>query len=410
MDTQKFLPYLIVLILVAIAIETYTLLTWKKTVLKNNWNLKYYRIPFFFSILMALASFVIVYFRTNNQDLGNWGEALFMIVKLWYIPKFLLLPFMLFKDSIKLSTKGIKKIFNKKTNKEPDKIDLKKRRLVTTAGLGLVTLPYIAVADGLLRTTTNFKVEKVDIPIKNLPKEFDGFKIVQISDIHAGNFVAKDDFMRVKDICNSLNPDITVITGDFVNFHPMEIDMIEQGFQEMEAKFGVYACLGNHDHYMSDEDHLALKRKIVGYGIDLLVDTSRIIVIGGSVLNLVAIDNIGQRIKKGDFDKALNGIDDCNPTILLAHDPYTWDDEIVGKRKVDLTLSGHTHGGQIGLNFFGDIYTPAMFFNKRFSGLYQENDQYLYVNRGIATTSLPVRISIYPEITELTLRTAKEIS
>jgi uncharacterized protein len=410
MDTQKFLPYLIVLIIVALVVEVYTLLSWKKIIQKNNWNKLYYRLPYFFAILMAVSALTVIYYRTSNQELGGFGEFFYFLVKLWYIPKFLLLPFILIKDIFILIKKLYKKIAPRRSEDNDSQIDLKKRRLVSTAGLGLVTLSYAAVADGLIRTTTNFKVERQNIFIELLPQEFIGFKIVQISDIHAGNFVSKDDFLRVKDICNSLKPDIIVLTGDFVNFHPMEIDMIEEGFTQLNANYGVFACLGNHDHYMSPEDHKILKRKIISYGIDLLVDTNRIIIKNDAVLNIAGIDNIGHRVIKGDFDKALSGLDECNPTILLAHDPSTWDDEILGKRKVDLTLSGHTHGGQIGLNLFGDIYTPAMFFNKRYSGLYQENGQYLYVNRGIATTSLPVRISIYPEITELTLRSANQVS
>jgi predicted MPP superfamily phosphohydrolase len=404
MDTQKFLPYLIVLIIVALALEVYMLMTLKKTILKSNWNKIYYRIPIFISIVMAISGLIIIYFRTNNQDLGQLGDAVFFMVKLWYIPKFLLLPFMLSKDGILLLRNLAKKITGGNSDSN-EQIDLKKRRMLSMAGIGFVAIPYAAVADGLLRTTSNYKIEKVEIPLYRLPRELDGLKIVQISDIHAGNFVSKEDFREVTDKINALKPDIIAITGDFVNFHPMEIDLIEEGFSGMKATYGVYACLGNHDHYMDTDDHLELKRKIISYGIDLLVDTNRVIERNGANLNIAGIDNIGGRVVKGDFSRALKGIDINAPTIMLAHDPITWDSSVVNSLPIDLMLSGHTHGGQIGLNIFGDIYTPAMFFNKRFSGLYNEGGQYLYVNRGIATTSLPVRISIYPEITEITLRT-----
>ncbi|MFP4368661.1 MAG: metallophosphoesterase [Candidatus Kapaibacterium sp.] len=292
----------------------------------------------------------------------------------------------------------------------PRKTDSSRRKFLQTSGWALSGIPFLIISNGVVNTTYDFRVHEVDVPIKGLPSGLDGMKIAQITDVHAGSFHSPDPIRKAVNMINSLQPDLITGTGDFVNFNPDEFDLIGEEISKLKANIGIYSCLGNHDHFMSREDHAKLIRKLNDSGLNLLINEGLVIERRGGKINIAGIDNTGYGQSFGDLDKALANSDEKSPTILLCHDPTNWDRSIRKQRKVDLMLSGHTHGGQIGVEIFGNVYTPVSVAYKQFAGLYGDEDQYLYINRGLGTTGPPIRVGVSPEITLIKLRSKRNYS
>lgn len=279
-----------------------------------------------------------------------------------------------------------------------------RREFLKTAGWATALLPFGSIAYGAVSTTYDFRIMKEDIFIKNLPSAFEGVKIVQISDIHAGSYITNEPMKEVVDIINKIKPDLVFLTGDFVNFSDEEYDLISNNVSQIRSSLGNFGCLGNHDHFMPEKSTRKLTQKIEASNVKMLNNQNTVLTINGQKLQIAGIDNTGYGQHFGDFNKANKNIDPDSPVIWLVHDPTNWDPQMRNKFRCDLVLSGHTHGGQIGLNVFGNVITPARFVYKQWAGLYQESDNQLYVNRGLGTTGFPVRIAVPPEITEITLR------
>lgn len=299
-------------------------------------------------------------------------------------------------------------------------------RSVKWAGYGLATAPVAALGVNAVYTLYDFQVNRISIPIRNLPAQFEGLTIAQLSDLHAGSFFSEQPMQEARRITEALKPDMLVITGDWVNWkadelpiilpeiHAMCLNVGKNGF----APLGVWGCLGNHDHYVGGEAHQELLDAVRAAGVNLLVNQNTAFSIDGAMLQLAAIDNVGLRQNYGDLNKALDGLSAEHPTILMAHDPTYWDKKIHGKTStlasgdelaIELVLAGHTHGGQIGVQLFGMELSPASLMYRQCAGLYKSKygtGQHIYVNRGIGTTGIPVRIGIPPEITLITLRRA----
>jgi uncharacterized protein len=292
---------------------------------------------------------------------------------------------------------------------------------VKAGGYVLASTPVLALGADAVYTLYDFQVHRVDVPVRGLPRQFEGLTIAQLSDFHAGSFFSEQPMQEARRITESLKPDMVVMTGDWVNWQSDELPIIlpeihamclnagKQGF----APLGVWGCLGNHDHYVGGESHQELLDAVRAAGVTLLVNQNTTFHIDGEHLQLAAIDNVGLRQNFGDVDKALEGLYPIHPTILMAHDPTFWDKKINGKTtndmSIDLMLAGHTHGGQMGVNLFGIELSPASLMYRQCAGLYKSEygtGQHIYVNRGIGTTGIPVRIGIPPEITLLTLRRA----
>jgi predicted MPP superfamily phosphohydrolase len=198
-------------------------------------------------------------------------------------------------------------------------------------------------------------------------------------------------------------PDAITITGDFINAKPSELTVIERDLARLRAPEGVFASLGNHDHYNTDAEHSALIKAIRERGIDLLVNERRVLQAGSDRLIIAGTDNTGFKQRFARLEQALGDATTEDAVVLLAHDPTFWEREVVGS-PVGLMLSGHTHGGQVGVQLMGFEWSPAQYVYRQWAGLYAIGDQHLYVNRGIGTVGPPMRIGIPPEITILTLR------
>jgi predicted MPP superfamily phosphohydrolase len=271
---------------------------------------------------------------------------------------------------------------------------------------------------GMFKWEYEYKVlrEKVNIP--GLPNSFKNLRIVQISDFHLGNWgLYKPMEEAVKKIM-SLKPDIVVFTGDIVTYSTKETERFGDILGNIKAPMGVYTVLGNHDYglYVSWPDKESEKKNMTDLfdyykriGWKLLNNENVVLEKNGEKLAIVGVENwgINKRFPKfGDIDKALVGIEDIEVKILLSHDPTYWDHVIVPNNyPVGLTLSGHTHGFQFGIETPKVKWSPAQYVYKHWAGLYKnpKTNHYLYVNRGIGSIGYPGRIGILPEITILEL-------
>ena len=277
-----------------------------------------------------------------------------------------------------------------------------------------------ALTTGLAYGMTNrysYKIRRIRVLLKDLPEEFKGLKIAQISDIHSGSF---DDPEAVSEgVASIMNekPDLILFTGDLVNNKAEEIEPYIDVFKMLNAPLGVYSVLGNHDYgdyvqWPSDEAKKQnleqLKQHHSSMGWRLLTNEHVILDRNNRQLALIGIENWGARgfTKYGDMEKAVAGLENSNipVKILLSHDPSHWDAQV---RKdypdIALTLSGHTHGMQFGIDIPGFKWSPVQYLYKQWAGLYQEQNQYLYVNRGFGFIGYQGRLGILPEITMIEL-------
>ncbi|RPI65329.1 MAG: metallophosphoesterase [Ignavibacteriae bacterium] len=382
-------------------------------------NVWWKRIPYIIATAAFLTYGWVVYHR-HAFRLDGVDAVLFGLVSLWYLPKFGIVPFLVIRDLIKGTVlffhwKGQKRSMRRTEvgdyvgdsvgDSAGDSVQVAGRRaFLAKSAWGLAAVPYAMVGNGMYRTLYDYQVYEEDVVLLNLPRAMDGMRIVQISDIHAGSYVDHIAFQEARRVIDSLKADAIVITGDFVNAAPGELSIIARELAELKAPEGVYASLGNHDHYNSAADHQRLVKSIRELGIDLLVNEHRRIGSGSTSLILAGTDNTGFRQEFGDISATLNGVQPDEAVILMAHDPTYWDKHIVGQQNVQLMLSGHTHGGQFGIQAFGFEWSPAQYVYEQWAGMYRKGDQLLYVNRGLGTVGPPIRIGIPPEITVFTLR------
>jgi len=320
-----------------------------------------------------------------------------------YVPKLLFNVTQLLGDITHL----LVRLFNGHT------ISLRIYFLLPGAILGIFL--FIGFGMGMIRGRTNLKVFREEIEIATLPESFKGLKIVQLSDIHLAGFYHHPGYIqKVVNRVNGLEPDLILFTGDMVHNFSEELDPFIHILGQLKAPLGKFAVLGNHDygHYFNwdsqteEEANLEkVKEQIRAAGFDLLLNEHRTISLNGHSLEIVGVENWGKPPfpQQGDLEKAM---EDTHPElvkILLSHDPSHWDLQVRDKEKIQLTLSGHTHAMQMGIEIGNFKWSPSHWVYKYWAGHYHENGQHLYVNRGLGYTGFPGRVGIRPEITLLTL-------
>lgn len=262
----------------------------------------------------------------------------------------------------------------------------------------------------------NYQVKRVKIKFNNLPEAFRGLKIVQISDIHCGSFTNKNAVMKGVDMMLNEKPDVIFFTGDIVNNKADELDDYKDVFSRVKAPLGVYSILGNHDYgdyFLWDNTQLKSKNleklksihKEIGWR--LLLDENLPLQKEDASIGIIGVQNISGRGRfhsYGNLSKAMQGAEQYPFKILLSHDPSHWEKEVISDYKdIDLTLSGHTHGMQFGVELPGFRWSPVKYVYKRWAGLYEEGRQKLYINRGFGFIGYPGRVGILPEITVIEL-------
>ena len=266
------------------------------------------------------------------------------------------------------------------------------------------------------RNQYNYHVKKIQLAFANLPAAFKGLKIVQISDIHSGSFMDKKAVAHGVQMINDLKPDIILFTGDLVNDRSTEMEPYMDVFNQLKAPMGVYSTLGNHDYgdYVAWESPAAklanldaLKTVHAKLGWRLLLNEHVELERNGAKIGLLGVENISGRGRfhsYGSMADAYSGAKDLPFKILMSHDPSHWDSEVRPKfPDVDLTLSGHTHGMQFGIELPGFKWSPVKWMYKQWAGLYEDGTQKLYVNRGFGFIGYPGRVGILPEITLIEL-------
>lgn len=291
-----------------------------------------------------------------------------------------------------------------------------RRKALTMLSAGLAAIPFAAMLYGITRGKYQFSVTNNVLRFPDLPPEFDGFKIVQISDVHSGSWDDLAEVARGIEMIQEQAADIIVFTGDLVNTHKDEINPFIEIFARLSAPYGKYACLGNHDYYgdrIVDKEERSsywadFYKKFEQMGFELLNNSNRYIQKGEDKISLVGVENWGAGRwfpKKGDLDKALEGTNDGDFTVLLSHDPTHWDEHVIKHKKhIHLTLSGHTHGMQFGINLPGFQWSPVKYRYKKWMGMYEQAKQYLYVNRGFGYLAFPGRVGMWPEISVFELK------
>jgi predicted MPP superfamily phosphohydrolase len=287
---------------------------------------------------------------------------------------------------------------------------------VSEFALIIAAIPFLGLLFGLTLGRHYYRVRKETLYFDDLPDAFDGFTITQISDIHAGSFSSEKGVEKGIALVNEQNSDLLLFTGDLVNNKASEMDRWIPAFSTLKAKFGKFSVLGNHDYgdytKWESEGHKQanlnrLKKVHHEIGFRLLVNEAVTIQKGGQSISLIGVENWGKGgfHKYGDLAKATTNVPDGAFKILMSHDPSHWDAVTLGHHQhVQLTLAGHTHGMQFGIELFGFKWSPVKYVYRQWAGLYQKNGKYLYVNRGFGFLGLKGRVGIWPEITVITLK------
>lgn len=292
-------------------------------------------------------------------------------------------------------------------------------KFLSQLAVTFTVIPAVGFVYGIVRGAYKYRVHKVKVPSSNLPDSFHGFKIVQLSDIHTGSFMDTNALHRAFDIVMQQGADLIVFTGDLVNNEVTETKGFEEVYRKLKAPHGVYSVLGNHDYgdYVQWDSAEAKQKNLEDLkkvhheaGWRLLMNEHVALEKDGEKIALIGIENWGGSLhfpKYGRMDLAHKGTEVYPFKILMSHDPSHWEKQVQQEYPdVDLTLSGHTHGMQLGIEIPGLKWSPAKWVYKQWAGLYKQGDQFLYVNRGLGFLGYPGRLGIWPEITVIELQKA----
>jgi predicted MPP superfamily phosphohydrolase len=292
-----------------------------------------------------------------------------------------------------------------------------RRKFISEIAFMVGAIPLAGTIYAMLKGKYDYRVHRQTIYYDDLPADFDGFTITQLSDIHSGSFDNTEAMQRGIDFAKNQKSDLFVFTGDLVNNFAWEIEPYINRFSQIKAPFGQFSVLGNHDYgdyaEWSNESEKAdnlekLKQHHKSLDYRLLLDENITLEKNGQKISLIGVQNWGKGFKQvGNLDKALNGVDDEAFKILLSHDPTHWEEKVkTHPVKVHLTLSGHTHGAQFGIEIPGLKWSPVKYRYPDWAGLAHENGRYLYINRGFGFLGFSGRLGIWPEITVITLKKA----
>jgi len=296
-----------------------------------------------------------------------------------------------------------------------------RRRFVSDIAILVAAVPFTGLLYGMLKGKYDFKLHKQTLYFDDLPDAFDGFTITQISDIHSGSFDNTAAVQRGIELAKAQKSDLFVFTGDLVNDAAYEIEPYLSHFSQLKAPYGQFSTLGNHDYgdyiqWNSEAEKAAnlekLKQHHKTLGYRLLLDENVVLEKGGQKISLIGVQNWGRGfIQIGDLDKALKGVPEDAFKILLSHDPTHWEEKVrFHPTTIHLTLAGHTHGAQFGVETAGLRWSPVQYRYLDWAGLANEKNRYLYVNRGFGFLAFSGRLGIWPEVTVITLRKSGRVA
>ncbi|MFV0530208.1 MAG: metallophosphoesterase [Flavobacteriales bacterium] len=424
MNKQTFLAFAI---LGGLILDLYTFFAFKRAFESKLTPYIYWGFHF---LLYTIFLYGVFFGKENNF----WMEFTLISLTILYIPKIVIFFFLITEDVGRLFSKGYSSI-------KGESFEFPSRRkFISQIALGIAVIPFLGVLHGIIFGKYNFRVINKTLYFDDLPDAFDDFTITQISDIHSGSFDNKEKIEYAIDLINEQKSDLFLFTGDLVNNFASEMTPWIDTFKKIQAPYGKMSVMGNHDYglygrFSKDmrenerlrEENLQTLYKIhKKIGFDLLLNENRPIVKNNQKINIIGVENWGASPyfpKKGNLKKATETIKNHEFNILMSHDPSHFDFKkalyrseterkniheekpvIEFEKKIHLTLSGHTHGAQIGIEIPGFKWSPVKYFYPKWAGLYEEAGRYLYVNRGFGFLAFPGRIGMWPEITVLKLK------
>jgi hypothetical protein len=368
------------------------------------------------TIYWSTTIFTIVFFvlslsmnlRTQGNTLTKFMFGVFIGI---FVSKILMLVLLLISDAFLYVMQWIQR------DKHTD-FHLHRRQFLYQGLFYISSLPVFGFIYGMLKNKYNYQIHKQEIFFEDLPASFDGLTIVQVSDIHSGSLDDTSAVAKGVEMINALKPDLFLFTGDLVNNYAYEIEPFLDIFSKIQAKLGQYAVLGNHDFsdyvtYNSKDEKRKNLEDLVSHIAKLnwkLLRNEHVILKSSQKeqIALIGIDNWGARMsfaRYGNMSKAYQGTESIPFKILMSHDPSHFEAEVTQKyTDVNLTLSGHTHGMQFGIDTAWFKFSPVQFVYRFWAGLYQVGKQFIYVNRGFGFLAYPGRVGILPEITQIILR------
>jgi uncharacterized protein len=387
-----------------------------KTLIKVKWILQVYQV---FSLFLIV--YIVYSIFQYNPKVGQTQKSLFTmgLLLLSLLPKLVITFVMISEDIFRIGSGCINYFieYDNNNNFLPSR-----RRFVSQIGLGLASIPFLSLIYGITIGKYNFKVIKQNIFFSDLPEAFDGFTITHISDIHSGSFDNTEKINYAIDLINKQASDLLLFTGDIVNAKAEEMHPWIETFNRLvKPAYGKYSILGNHDYgaylewdsEMEKEENFR-KIKDLHRQIDfkLLLNEHIKIKKGADEIVIIGVENWGKHFGEfGDIVKASEGISKKDFKILMSHDPSHWEEIVKNHHKnIQLTLSGHTHGMQFGIEIPGWFkWSLAQYMYKQWAGLYENLGRYIYVNRGFGFHAYPGRVGIMPEITVIRLKKGKNV-
>ena len=407
---------ILLLCIVLLIIELYAFQA-LRTLIKVKWVLVSYQI-----LSLLLFIFIIYSFMQFDRSVGQTKQTMFTmgLVLLVYVPKMVLALVLLGEDIFRMAAGSVNYFIK---NNDKTTFFASRRKFVSQVGLGLAAVPFLSLIYGVTVGKYNYKVIRQQIFFPDLPDAFDGFTITQISDVHSGSFDNTEKINYAIDLVNEQNSDMILFTGDIVNTDAKEMHPWIETFNRIKNhEYGKYSVLGNHDYgeYITwpteaakEKNFQDIKNLYGQIGFKLMLNEHTFIKKGTDKIALVGVENWGQNFKKaGDISKASEQLNKEDFKILMSHDPSHWDYEIKNHDKnFHLTLSGHTHGMQFGIEIPGYFkWSLAQYVYTQWAGLYENLGRYVYVNRGFGFHAYPGRVGIMPEITVIELKKGKAIA
>jgi predicted MPP superfamily phosphohydrolase len=412
---NNMLRWLIPLIIIAV-IEFYSFQA-IRTVSKSKFILVLYIV-----VTVLVVSYLVYQFSQFDRSIGQTTNTMFTmgLFLLFMVPKILISVVLFGEDTFRFFKAVIVYFVG---DNDGGKFMPTRRRFVSQIALGLATIPFASLLYGITIGKYNFKVIKQTLLFPDLPDSFDGTTITQISDIHSGSFDNPEKIQYAIDLINEQNSDMVLFTGDIVNTHAKEMHPWIETFKKIHnPALGKYSILGNHDYgeYLEwdsekekEDNFVAIKDLHRQIDFKLLLNENVKIQKENDSIRLVGVENWGKHFKKaGDLNLASESISNDEFKILMSHDPSHWDAEVQHDDKnYHLTLSGHTHGLQFGIEIPGWLkWSPVQYVYNQWAGLYENKGRYVYVNRGFGFHAYPGRVGIMPEITVITLKKGKKVA
>ncbi|NJW52310.1 metallophosphoesterase [Salinimicrobium oceani] len=397
----------IILVIIYVVLDIYAFQAFK-TVTRHTW------IYFLYLILsLAVLGYMLYQFNIPEKE-GLTGPRSYAIgfFLAFFVPKLILFVLLFGEDLVRLVVSGFQKLIH--TNEAYSLPS--RRKFVSQIALGIAAIPFASLLYGMYQGRYNYKVLKYVLHFDDLPEAFDGYRITQISDVHSGSF---DNPVKIQygiDLINEQQSDAIMFTGDLVNNKASEMDQWKTKFASLSAPDGVYSVLGNHDYgdYVNWDSAAAKKANLDALknvhremGWNLLLDENKILKRGKDSIAIVGVENWGAGFKQvGDLGRASAGLTEKEFKILLSHDPSHWQERVkVDNKKFHLTLSGHTHGMQFGIEIPGWFkWSPVQYRYEHWAGIYEEAGRFLNVNRGFGFLAYPGRVGIWPEVSVIELR------